>query len=158
MLADGVISALESLASKVLFPLNSRLVEGNTYEMKHKIGKLRLKLLLATLVPICLIIAGGDHLISFLYDHRYHNAGWMLQILSIGELAAAVNVMIAPIVISYGNSFGFMITVFMSAAILLSCMLIGGMLWGSFGLILGITASSYLYYPVMAFYAHRYRI
>ena len=158
MLADGVISALESLASKVLFPLYSRLAEGDPAEMQHKIGKLRLKLLLATLLPICLIIAGGDHLIAFMYDHRYHNAGWMLQILSIGALAASVNIMIAPIVISHGDSFGFMITVFLSAFTLLLCMFIGGFLWGSFGLVLGITVSSFAYYPVMAYFAYRYRI
>lgn len=86
MLAMFVFQVYEKLSQDVLFPIYSKLNHLNTKELRGKVKKIRIFLMSALLPPIWILAVFGPSIISFLFDARYQDAGWMLQILVIGRI------------------------------------------------------------------------
>ena len=76
-------SALNQLAYVVIFPLYSRFWQG-TSDKVAVYRSVRLPMLIIGGWVTSGIIAGGPTIIEILYDPRYIEAGWMLQILVAG--------------------------------------------------------------------------
>lgn len=157
-MASAIPNALDSLADKVIFPLYTKLSKEPHESMRKSITAIRMKIMGISLIPVCLIIGFGDKIIHFLYDERYHEAGWMLQILSIGTIGTILSQLISPITMARGNSFIFMSSVAIVSVLFITCMAIGGFLGGAKGLIIGIAVSRFLLYPFIAIYAKKYGI
>lgn len=106
---------------------------------------------------ICITFAVfGDKLIRFLYDDRYIEAGWMLQILAVGQIGIALNGTLMPFLIAKGDSFSQMTTSFARASLMVLFIIIGGTFFGSLGVIIGYTLSHLLVHPVMIILAARH--
>jgi O-antigen/teichoic acid export membrane protein len=45
---------------------------------------------LGMIVPIAMMMVLGTRIVDLLYDHRYHDAGWMLQVLCVRLIIVAV--------------------------------------------------------------------
>jgi len=71
---------LWSIGGYVILPTFSRQSEALARSYKT----LHLPLLLVGGLPVALLIACGPELIKLLYDPRYSDAGWMLQLLAVG--------------------------------------------------------------------------
>ncbi|WP_417550272.1 oligosaccharide flippase family protein [Methylophaga sp.] len=156
-LAEVPRSILFSLNRKVLFPVYSKIQDESEKEIRKKV--LRSKLLICgMLLPIALfLLIFGSHITELLYDERYINAGWMLQVLAAG-VAFQIATNVGPFYLGFGRSGLFAFTIGIKAALLISSMLIGSALYGSAGLVAGITISSVLYYFVEIFYLYKFRI
>ena len=82
------------LATKVVFPVFASTVNNNRRSLKDKYYKIRLYLDAPLFLAAGLLIALGPSIVSILYDPRYNNAGWILQILAfavIGETLLTVS-------------------------------------------------------------------
>jgi len=110
-------------------------------------AKTRVRLLALSLPIIIALVFGGQLLIDILYDPRYQSAGWMLQVLAVGTIAAAITATSANALLSFGDSFGYMIFQVVSGVLLVICMLVGGSEYGVAGLIAGVSISKFISYP-----------
>ncbi len=86
MLVATLTSLTEMLASKIVFPVFSSIVHGDRASLKQKYYKVRLYLDFPIFLIVGLLIAIGPTIVSILYDARYSDAGWMLQILVISVI------------------------------------------------------------------------
>lgn len=156
-LAQVPRSLLHSLNRMVLFPVYSKMQDQNDEERIKKV--LRSKLLICSmLLPIALVfLVFGDLLINVLYDERYIDAGWMLQILAAG-IAIEIATNVGPYYLGLGKSNIFALLVGVKAFLLITCMLLGALIFGPKGLIIGIALSSAFYYLVEIFFMKKYKI
>jgi len=106
---------------------------------------------------ICIIFAlFGDKLIAFLYDDRYLAAGWMLQILAVGQIGRSLSGTLMPFLLAKGDSFSQMTVSACSASLLIVLIVLGGTYYGSEGVIIGYSLTGLLTHPVMIFLAARH--
>lgn len=98
----------------------------------------------------------GDWLILFMYDDRYAAAGWMLQILALGQLAKSFTGTLMPFMLANGDSFSQMKFSAASAVILIGFILLGGYLAGPPGVIIAYSLSGIVAHPVMIAYAKKH--
>lgn len=156
-IANAVNGAVASVGSKVLLPLYSEMAR-KQMSLGKPIRKMRTKILLFALPPICCLVGYGDVIVQLLYDERYLEAGWMLRILAAGSLITALTVTISPVLNANGDSRRALIMmvglIFMTAG----GIAIGWMLMGTVGIIFGFAAARYAYYPIVAFLVNRYRV
>lgn len=114
-------------------------------------------LLNGSYIVICLGLAlYGDLLIIFLYDDQYIEAGWMLQILALGQIGRAMSGTLMPFLLAKGDSFSQMTVSSINAVLLIGLMTAGGKLYGGVGVILGYSLSGVLSHPVMVLQALRH--
>ena len=157
-LSHAIIQIMQTQASKILFPVYSLIIRENNGSLLEKTRKIRLLLMLITLPVISATVIWGDQIVRILYDARYHDAGWMLQILGVGAAIEAVNITLSPILLAKGDSFRHMVINSMKTVFLFGAMITGGHYWGTRGLIMGIPVSYLLTYPVMALAVKRYGV
>ena len=81
MLVSTLTSVTQTLAEKIVFPVFAALAHGERYILKARYYKVRLYLDIPIFFVAGLLIALGPTIVHILYDVRYSNAGWMLQIL-----------------------------------------------------------------------------
>jgi O-antigen/teichoic acid export membrane protein len=82
----------------------------------------------------------------------------MLQVLAVGTIAAAITATSANALLSFGDSFGYMIFQVVSGVLLVICMLVGGSEYGVAGLIAGVSISKFISYPVLVVFLVRHNI
>ncbi|MEO8178196.1 MAG: oligosaccharide flippase family protein [Deltaproteobacteria bacterium] len=81
-IASIPLSAMHSLAQKVIFPLFSRV--NNTTQLAKVFGQARRLHLVLSGWALSGFIGGGPAAVSLVYDNRYASGGWMLQLLAVG--------------------------------------------------------------------------
>jgi O-antigen/teichoic acid export membrane protein len=81
MLVAMLTTVTQTLAEKIVFPVFSSQVHGDRQLLKDKYYKVRLYLDFPIFLVAGLLIALGPLIIHTLYDERYNDAGWILQIL-----------------------------------------------------------------------------
>ncbi|MDB4076235.1 oligosaccharide flippase family protein [Porticoccaceae bacterium] len=153
-----LLQLLLKINHQVMMPLYAEAYRNNKYTIKDNIKKTRMYLLLASLPFVCVMVLGGQFFIELLYDVRYHSAGWMLQMLSIGTIGMVINATAGTALLSFGDSFGFMLVQVARAFLLVICMLVGGIYFGVVGMITGVVVSNLFSYPVLAMVLHRHRV
>jgi len=157
-LSRAVLEAMLKLNRHVMFPVYSELANKSPERLRNRYLRARLTLLAMFLPPIWVLCIAGEPIVGFLYDSRYAQAGWMLQILSIGIIGAVVSVSAGSVLLAKGDSFRFMILQVTRGAMLIAGMALGGFLGGFEGLVIGVALSKLLDYPVLAVSVHRYRL
>jgi O-antigen/teichoic acid export membrane protein len=149
---------MRRFGNRALFPLYARLREDNPDRLRHRTFWIRAALMAAVLPPVCLLAIFGDYVVKFLYDTRYHEAGWMLQYLALAAIGTTVSLTINPVLLAVGDSFRHMLSMSLQAAMTLAAMIIGGIYGGAKGVIIGIVVSKYLDYAVIALFVRRYGV
>ena len=95
MLVATLISVTETLASKIVFPVFSSIVHGDRNLLKQKYYHVRLYLDFSIFLIAGLLLALGPTIVNILYDARYSDAGWILQILVISVIGNTLSVVSA---------------------------------------------------------------
>jgi O-antigen/teichoic acid export membrane protein len=90
VLSGALQSAVLKINSDVLYPVYSRVMSEGAGRLKRVVQRARLVGDLGLIVPIATMMVLSTRVIDLLYDHRYHDAGWMLQILCIRLLIVTV--------------------------------------------------------------------
>lgn len=89
VLSGAVQTLVLKINSDVLFPAYSRVVPQGAERLRQVVLRTRLVGDLVMIVPIAMMMVLGPRIVDLLYDHRYHEAGWMLQLLCIRLLIVA---------------------------------------------------------------------
>lgn len=149
---------LQKINQQVMTPLYAMAFRESRSSVKGQMTKTRTRLLALSLPLILALVFGGQLLIDTLYDPRYESAGWMLQLLAVGTIAAAITATSANALLSFGDSFGYMVFQVSSGLLLVLCMLIGGAEYGVVGLIAGVSIAKFISYPVLVVFLIRHNI
>jgi len=89
VLSGAVQAIVLKINSDVLYPAYSRVVQEGTGRLRQVALRTRLVVDAGMILPIAVLMMIGTRVVSLLYDQRYHDAGWMLQILCIRLLLVA---------------------------------------------------------------------
>ena len=153
-----VLQLVLKVNDQVMMPLISEAYRGERESIRGKIQRARISLLLLTLPATWFMVVFGQYLIELLYDPRYYSAGWMLQILAIGTVGSVITATAGTALLSFGDSFHFMLYQVARAILLIGCMLIGGYYFDILGLVSGVALSKFLGYPLLAVALQRHRV
>lgn len=153
-----VLQLVLKVNDQVMMPLISEAYRGERESIRGKIQRGRISLLLLTLPATWFMVVFGQYLIELLYDPRYYSAGWMLQILAVGTVGSVITATAGTALLSFGDSFHFMLYQVARAILLISCMLIGGYYFDILGLVSGAALSKFLGYPLLAIALQRHRV
>lgn len=156
MFAAMAEMVVNGLSDKILQPRYRQMIVGNTtHEVMLKF-RYRFNLIF---LPVCIVLAtAGQWIIDLLYDDRYTEAGWVLQILSIGRVAAILSHSAKPILTSLGDSKTLMFNQGFSAILTFSLLSVAGYTSGFEGMVLASITLSFLNYGVLAFSLSRKNI
>ena len=89
VLSGALQTVVLKINSDVLYPAYSRVVQEGTGRLRQVMLRTRLALDGAMILPIAAITVLGTNIVALLYDPRYHDAGWMLQVLCVRLLVVA---------------------------------------------------------------------
>jgi O-antigen/teichoic acid export membrane protein len=157
MLAQMMVGIVEQLSNQILFPVYARLAEEGHDRLRAQTWRIRAALLCVTLPPIWALIVWGPEIVDLLLPSEWQPAGRLTQILAVGALGAAVLLPIGSVFMAVGDSFRHMLLEATRSASMLLCLLVGGLFGGVDGIIAGVVAASFLYYPVLVLLVRRYR-
>jgi O-antigen/teichoic acid export membrane protein len=155
--ATVVPSFLAPLYQQVLFPLYAEEGRTTTPEFRKKIMRARLALLAISVPVLALLVGFGDKLIQALWDPRYRAAGYILQILALGQLLFTVG-RLGPIHLVRGETWISFVTESSRALGLAAGVAFGYLVFGSSGVVLGVALSLAVGYPVSVWLSRRYGV
>jgi O-antigen/teichoic acid export membrane protein len=97
-IAVTIFSLLEQVMTRVIgtaaFPALSEIARERRHDLKAGYYKFHRVIAAAAYTSSGILIASGQSLINVLYDRRYADAGWMLEILAVGLLATPLQISI----------------------------------------------------------------
>ncbi len=157
-LNQGVVQALHTIAGRVLFPIYARLAESGAERLQRQVYRMRTVLMVLSVPPVCIFAVFGKEIVWFLYPDSFHDAGWMLEILAAGAVASVIGSTIGPLLLAVGDSFRFMTLMAVRTGVLLASMTIGGLYFGTVGLVVGAAIPDLFMYPVLVLLVHKYGV
>ncbi len=158
VLLSGVIQDIHGrLNQSVLLPVYSKLKHLSIQELRKKVTKVRLAMMAVLLPPLWVSAILGTFIIDWLFDSRYHQAGWMFQVLSAG-FAVSVSSNSGPFFLAFGDSFTLLYLLVVRSLALFGSMVVGGLLSGTNGLICGIAIHHLVFYPFLVAVYRRYSL
>lgn len=157
MIAGAVRQVYNKIQDQVLFPVYAKIKNASLPDLRKKVFLIRLFILLVLMPLVALLSIFGQNLIDFFFDPRYRDAGWMVQILSLG-LIIPIGSSIGPFYLGFGNSYLFMKLLAIRSFFLLGAMTAGGYFLGLEGFVWGMALSSLFFYPVEVRTIRSYRL
>ena len=155
-ISQAGMDLLQDISGKILFPMYSRMIEEGGQSLRRKMRWARIALMSAALPAFCILVVWGQDVVDLLYDPRYHEAGWILQILAAGAIARAISLTSMPVILACGDSFRHMLLMASRSVMLIAAMAVGGWLGGMRGLVIGVAVTDLLNYPTLAWAVRRH--
>jgi len=152
----AVHGVLFGIASRVLFPVYAELARDRPHLLRSRMFRVRLILGIVTLPPLCAMVVFGPEIIGFLYDERYAEAGVFMQLLAVCAIFKTLLTPIASVLLSVGNSYRHFLMMVGESMLLLASMALGGFLYGTYGIIVGVVIAPVLNYPLLAVLTRKY--
>lgn len=149
---------IEKLSWSLLFPIYSELRNHEVSRLYSQLTRIKLILWAICLPFILMFGVFGREFVSFLYDPRYHEAGWMLELLALGSVFFAVGGAIINIPLSFGDSKRHMWLQFFRFVSLIGCLFVGASQAGIVGLLVGIVVAQVAFYPILMAATHKFGI
>jgi O-antigen/teichoic acid export membrane protein len=97
------LQVLERLANSIVFALYAR-VHSSGGDLAVAFRRVRWPIVVAGGWMLSGLMAGGVAIISFFYDERYADAGWIVQLLSIGSWVRVVAATYSALVLARGQA------------------------------------------------------
>lgn len=149
-LSSMVEQIVEQINNKVLFPSYSELIRARPQDLYENLRKARLILLTLSIGFATFFVFCGPSLIDLLYDDRYQEAGWILQILAIGFLGRVISTTYGDVLMAKGETFSTMMLTIIGTVMQVISVFVGFSLAGYAGVILGLAAAEWLTYIAYA--------
>lgn len=148
MFKETAYKATQILGSKVLFPSYSRLVREENHDRLYKaLRKTRILMVSATWFATLTLILLGSQIIDWLYDERYQDAVWMIQVLPLGSFVGVLALTYHNAYLAKGKSSYISFLLMYQLLIQVSVILIGYHLNGVHGIVMGLAVIGWLLYP-----------
>ena len=155
MLATAPAEALTGLTNAVLVPLYTR-VHYSTTDLGKVFRTARWPVMVLGGWAAAGFIGGGETMVRLLYDSRYHDAGWMLQILSAGVwFGAVLGTTYGSVVLAIGRSDWIAARSFSKVVGMAILVPLGFTFWGFPGAVIGLSASELFRYAATVLVAGR---
>jgi O-antigen/teichoic acid export membrane protein len=103
-LSDVPRSIISSLGSRVAYPFIAKIVHQPLSEFRTQFLRYRLLTLLAAAVLLSLMANGGGPVILHLISRRFHEAAWMVPILTVGLWQTTLYQTSWPVLYSWGKA------------------------------------------------------
>lgn len=156
-LAKSTEKIYSQLSNKLLLPIYAKIKDQPINEIRIKVFKIKLVLLLVFLPMILLLLIFGQNLIQLLFDERYHDSGWIFQVFLVGFLPILISG-IGPFYLTLGKSKLYMMLTVIKFIVFVSSMSLGWNLLGSDGVIIGMATYSLFYYFVDIYVQYKHDI
>jgi len=157
-LNQGMVQALHQIAGRVLFPIYARLAESGPERLRQQMFRMRAVLMALSVPAVCAIVVFGSDIVSLIYDDRYDEAGWMLELLSAGAVASVIGSTIGPVLLAVGDSFRFMALMAIRTVILIASMAFFWWQFGTVGLVFGVAIPDAIIYPFLVLLVRKYGV
>jgi O-antigen/teichoic acid export membrane protein len=154
MMATLPTSAILKLGTSVAFPAYSRAKAAGS-NFQRVFDQVRLPLLAFGGFTAACMIACGRPVIELLYDYRYHDAGWMLQLLAVSAWFQVLQVTNGSALLALGSPKSIAAANVTKLSSMVLCVPLGFWAYGLSGAIAGIIVSDILKYAVSAIAARR---
>ena len=148
--SQAVSGAISSMSIRVIMPAYKA--------MNSNLKNIRLLFITISIIPIAYFSLLGEETINILYDDRYIDAGWILQILILATAPITLKAIYGPVLLANGDSFRKMILSCIESTLILTCVGLGGYLGGLKGFVVGFVAGQLLSYPACFLLVHRYKV
>jgi O-antigen/teichoic acid export membrane protein len=142
--------AISQIIDRVLFPSYAELMRDRPERMYANLRKSRLGLISISWGISILFILFGPALINTLYDARYADAGWIIQIVSLGALIGIVGGTYDGVLMAQGKTFLVSLLLIVQIVTQLGAMIVGYQLNGQTGVIWGLASVTWVTYPIKA--------
>lgn len=158
VLAKVIELIATAMSVRLLVPVYAAVGNEPPQSLDKKVRKIKLGFCALFIPPVLFLAILGSWLIELMYDDRYIDAGWMLQVMVVGTLFEAFAGSLTPVMIGKGHVrshlFLYVVRVFIYFAILFA----GHHYFGLVGIVAGIAIAPMLIYFVYASYVMRYGI
>lgn len=141
---------VQNLSNKVLFASYSELIRERPERLYPVLRKNRIILAAVGVAVSLFFVLFGEMLIDFLYDNRYVEAGWMLQVLAVGMIVRPLTLTYGDVLLARGQASTIAALIATQICIQYPAMFVGAQLGGPHGVIIGIAAIDWLMYPIEA--------
>ncbi len=154
---NSISRAVRRLITDVTFPVLSEVGRERVADLKRVFNKFHAATAAFSYVCAGLLTFSGQALVSHLYDPRYAEAGWMLEILAFALLATPSSIIVVYLTAIGSPKINSHIIAMRLIALIVFVPL-GFYLFGLAGAIWGVTASYLVNVPVGIFYQIKYRL
>jgi len=156
-LAMAFNKMMRKLMSSVLYSALSDVVRNRPEELKQVYYKIRAPLDLVVMVVVGVLASSGHLIIEFLYDDRYQEAGWMLEVLSLSTIFLGTT-MAGVCFMALGDSKSIMFLTGVTALFLFVSVPVAFFFFGVYGAVVAIALHSIVEIPLIFYKMHRYRL
>jgi len=157
MLVMVVVTVIESLSTKVWYPVFCNATV-EISRLSNKYYKVRLYSQTVSLLVMLFLILASPALIDFLYDSRYQDAGWMLQILAFTLFGTTISSVSKVCLTALGKTKVQMQVMLVRSVALLIMLPMMYAQYGFIGAILAFSINPYIAIPVQFFWLSRVKV
>lgn len=142
--------AISQIIDRVLFPSYAELIRDRPKHMYANLRKSRFGLIAISWGISLIFILFGPAMIQTLYDARYADAGWIIQIVSLGSLIGIVGGTYDGVLMAQGKTFWVCCLLIVQIGAQLGAMVVGYQLNGQTGVVWGLASVTWVTYPIKA--------
>lgn len=150
LLADAGVDFVRGMSTSLLQAVYARLNDKGIEPLRRRMIQIRWMILGCALPAMAIPAIFGPLIVEILYDPRYAEAGWMLQILAVAGGVEILLITSTTAMLSRGDSFRFMIFQVTRGCIVIVALLGGYYLAGLFGVLVGRLIANFVGYPLAA--------
>ncbi len=148
-------AVINAFSNRVGFPFMAKMAHLPLAEFRKLFLRYRLRTLLAGALMLSAMVYLGGFLVTKMYDHRYHDASWMVPVLALGLWHTLMYATTTPALLSLGKSnYGAIGNAAYCIAILAAIPL-GFYYFGMFGAVIAVAAGDFPLYLVLMIGASR---
>jgi O-antigen/teichoic acid export membrane protein len=141
---------LQQVGGRILFSAYSEIVRERPQNLFPVLTKSRLVQILPFWLMCALLVFSGDWLVRILYDDRYREAGWVLQVLSLGSLVGCISTSYGGVLMAKGLVGTSTFLLIGQCAAQITAIVLGHLIGGERGIIIALGLVSLAFYPVHA--------
>lgn len=157
LLAGACRELFKKLINSVFFPAISEITRSDPEHAKRIYYKIRLRVDAITMSAAGFIMASGSVIVSTLYDERYYEAGWILEMLSLSLLFIGYS-MAGMFLMARGDSKSYSVMIFVSVLFLFTLLPLSYHYFGLYGAILVIAFNQVVDIPVTFYYLKKEKL
>jgi O-antigen/teichoic acid export membrane protein len=157
LLVFAAEQVLNKLVAEVAFPALSEVARERRRDLKRTVYRFYVPLATLSYAAVAMLVVAGDAIVDLLYDTRYRDAGWMLQILAGILLAVPIRIH-AQCFLALGYSRWHSHFAIMRLVTVLIALPVAFYLFGLIGAVFGAVLSHVCVIPMVFYYAARCQV
>jgi len=138
---------IQKLVNRVLFPSYAEVFRQSPQRVYALLRRSRLIMIAGSWAASLVFLIWGQSLVQWLYDPRYADAGWMLQVIACGSLVSVLSGTYNGVLLAEGKSRLVTLLLAIQIGVQFTGMAVGFHLGGQAGVVVGIVVGRWVMYP-----------